>query len=191
MAPSDEADLVHMVATAATYDHGPIAFRYPRGEGVGVDMPEFGVPLAIGKGRMVKQGSRIAILSLGTRLAESLKAAEELEARGLSTSVADARFAKPVDRDLVLALAQSHDVLITIEEGSIGGFGAQVQQLLSEEGIFDKGLKFRSMIFPDAYIDHDKPEKQMARMGLDAVGIVAKVLNILGKDVVKVAGSVA
>jgi len=191
MAPSDEAELVHMVATAAAYDHGPIAFRYPRGEGVGVDMPEFGVPLAIGKGRMVKQGSRIAILSLGTRLAESLKAAEELEARGLSTSVADARFAKPVDRDLVLTLAQSHDVLITIEEGSIGGFGVQVQQLLSEEGIFDKGLKFRSMIFPDAYIDHDKPEKQMARMGLDAAGIVAKVLNILGKDVVKVAGSVA
>jgi 1-deoxy-D-xylulose-5-phosphate synthase len=191
MAASDEAELVHMVATAAAYDNGPIAFRYPRGEGVGVDMPEFGVPLDIGKGRMVREGSRIAIVSLGTRLAESLKAAEELEARGLSTSVMDARFAKPVDGDLIMSLARSHDVMITIEEGSIGGFGAQVQQLLCEEGIFDKGLKFRSMIFPDTYIDHDKPEKQMARMGLDAAGIVAKVLNILGKDVVKAAGSVA
>ena len=191
MAASDEAELVHMVATAATYDNGPIAFRYPRGEGVGVDMPEFGVPLDIGKGRMVREGSRIAIVSLGTRLAESLKAAEELEARGLSTSVMDARFAKPVDGDLIMSLARSHDVMITIEEGSIGGFGAQVQQLLCEEGIFDKGLKFRSMNFPDTYIDHDKPEKQMARMGLDAAGIVAKVLNILGKDVVKAAGSVA
>ena len=191
MAASDEAELVHMVATAATYDNGPIAFRYPRGEGVGVDMPEFGVPLDIGKGRMVREGSRIAIVSLGTRLAESLKAAEELEARGLSTSVMDARFAKPVDGDLIMSLARSHDVMITIEEGSIGGFGAQVQQLLSDEGIFDKGLKFRSMIFPDAYIDHDKPEKQMTRMGLDAAGIVAKVLSILGKDVVKASGSVA
>ena len=182
MAASDEAELVHMVATAAAYNDGPIAFRYPRGEGVGVDMPEFGVPLEIGKGRLVKQGSRIAILSLGTRLAESLKAAEELEARGLSTTVADARFAKPIDRNMVLDLARDHDVLITIEEGSIGGFGSQVQQLLSDEGIFDKGLKFRSMIFPDAYIDHDKPEKQMAQIGLDARGIVAKVLGALGRQ---------
>ncbi len=182
MAAADEAELVHMVATAAAYNDGPIAFRYPRGEGVGVDMPEIGVPLEIGKGRVLVEGSRVAILSLGTRLAESLKAAEELEAHGLPTTVADARFAKPIDRDLVRRLAASHDVVITIEEGSIGGFGSQVQQLLSDDGAFDNGLKFRSMIFPDAYIDHDKPEKQMARIGLDAKGIVAKVLNALGRE---------
>jgi len=182
MAAADEAELVHMVATAAAYNDGPIAFRYPRGEGVGVDMPEFGVPLEIGKGRVLVEGSRVAILSLGTRLAESLKAAEELEAHGLPTTVADARFAKPIDRDLVRRLAASHDVVITIEEGSIGGFGSQVQQLLSDDGAFDSGLKFRSMIFPDAYIDHDKPEKQMARIGLDAKGIVAKVLSALGRE---------
>ena len=181
MAAADEAELVHMVATAAAYNDGPIAFRYPRGEGVGVEMPDFGVPLEIGKGRILVEGSRVAILSLGTRLSESLKAAEELEAHGLPTTVADARFAKPIDRDLVRRLAASHDVVITIEEGSIGGFGSQVQQLLSDDGAFDNGLKFRSMIFPDAYIDHDKPEKQMARIGLDAKGIVAKVLSALGR----------
>ena len=182
MAAADEAELVHMVATAAAYNDGPIAFRYPRGEGVGVDMPEVGIPLEIGKGRVLVEGSRVAILSLGTRLAESLKAAEELEAHGLPTTVADARFAKPIDRDLVRRLAASHDVVITIEEGSIGGFGSQVQQLLSDDGAFDSGLKFRSMIFSDAYIDHDKPEKQMARIGLDAKGIVAKVLSALGRE---------
>ena len=181
MAAADEAELVHMVATAAAYNDGPIAFRYPRGEGVGVEMPDFGVPLEIGKGRILVEGSRVAIISLGTRLSESLKAAEELEAHGLPTTVADARFAKPIDRDLVRRLAASHDVVITIEEGSIGGFGSQVQQLLSDDGAFDNGLKFRSMIFPDAYIDHDKPEKQMARIGLDAKGIVAKVLSALGR----------
>jgi 1-deoxy-D-xylulose-5-phosphate synthase len=183
MAAADEAELVHMVATAAAYDDGPIAFRYPRGEGVGVDMPEEGVPLAIGKGRIVKEGSRIAILSLGTRLAEALKAAEELEARGLSTTVADARFAKPLDEDLILRLARDHEVLITIEEGSIGGFGSYVLQLLADKGALDRGsLKVRSMVLPDVYLDQDKPERMYARVGLDAAGIVTKVFEALGQE---------
>ena len=149
MAAADEAELVHMVATAAAHDDGPIAFRYPRGEGVGLDMPEKGVPLPIGKGRIVREGDRIAILSLGTRLSESLTAAEELEARGLSTTVADARFAKPLDEELILRLARDHEVLITIEEGSIGGFGSFVLQLLSDKGALDRGtLKVRSIRSP-------------------------------------------
>ncbi|PVE26235.1 1-deoxy-D-xylulose-5-phosphate synthase [Microvirga sp. KLBC 81] len=183
MAASDEAELVHMVATAAAYDNGPIAFRYPRGEGVGVDMPEHGVPLAIGKGRIVKEGSRIAILSLGTRLAEALKAAEELDARGLSTTVADARFAKPLDEEMILKLAREHEVLITVEEGSIGGFGSYVMQLLSDKGALDRGtLKVRSMVLPDIYQDHDKPERMYAKAGLDAAGIVTKVFEALGQE---------
>jgi 1-deoxy-D-xylulose-5-phosphate synthase len=183
MAAADEAELVHMVATAAAYDSGPIAFRYPRGEGVGVDMPEKGVPLPIGKGRIVREGSRVAILSLGTRLSEALKAAEELEARGLSTTVADARFAKPLDEELILRLARDHEVLITVEEGSIGGFGSFVLQLLSDKGALDRGtLKVRSMILPDTYIDHDKPERMYAQAGLDAAGIVAKVFEALGQE---------
>lgn len=183
MAAADEAELVHMVATAAAYDDGPIAFRYPRGEGVGVDMPEKGVPLPIGKGRIVKQGTRVAILSLGTRLAEALKAAEELEARGLSTTVADARFAKPLDEELILRLAREHEVLITVEEGSTGGFGSFVLQLLSDKGALDGGtLKVRSMVLPDAYIDQDKPERMYAQAGLDAVGIVTKVFEALGQE---------
>jgi 1-deoxy-D-xylulose-5-phosphate synthase len=183
MAAADEAELVHMVATAAAYDSGPIAFRYPRGEGVGVDMPEKGVPLPIGKGRIVREGSRIAILSLGTRLSEALRAAEELEARGLSTTVADARFAKPLDEELILQLARDHEVLITVEEGSIGGFGSFVLQLLSDRGALDRGtLKVRSMILPDTYIDQDKPERMYAQAGLDATGIVAKVFEALGQE---------
>ncbi len=183
MAASDEAELVHMVATAAAYDDGPIAFRYPRGEGVGVDLPEQGVPLAIGKGRILRQGSRIAILSLGTRLAEALKAAEDLEARGLSTTVADARFAKPLDEDMILQLAREHEVLVTIEEGSMGGFGSFVLQLLSDKGALDRGtLKVRSMVLPDIYQDHDKPERMYAQAGLDAAGIVTKVFEALGKE---------
>ncbi len=183
MAAADEAELVHMVATAAAHDAGPIAFRYPRGEGVGVDMPEQGVPLPIGKGRIVKEGSRIAILSLGTRLAEALKAAEELEARGLSTTVADARFAKPLDEELILRLARDHEVLVTVEEGSIGGFGSFVLQLLSDKGALDRGtLKVRSMILPDTYLDHDKPERMYVRAGLDAAGIVTKVFEALGRE---------
>ncbi|MBM1172605.1 1-deoxy-D-xylulose-5-phosphate synthase [Microvirga arabica] len=183
MAAADEAELVHMVATAAAYDSGPIAFRYPRGEGVGVDMPEQGVPLAIGRGRVVKEGSRIAILSLGTRLAEALKAAEELEARGLSTTVADARFAKPLDEELILRLAHDHEVLITVEEGSVGGFGSYVLQLLADKGALDRGtLKVRSMVLPDLYIDQDKPERMYAKAGLDAAGIVTKVFEALGQE---------
>jgi 1-deoxy-D-xylulose-5-phosphate synthase len=179
MAAADEAELVHMVATSAAHGGGPIAVRYPRGEGVGVELPERGVPLAIGKGRVLRQGTRIAILSLGTRLAEALKAADDLAARGLSTSVADARFAKPIDRDLVLGLAASHELLITIEEGSIGGFGSHVMSLLSESGALDAGLKVRAMTLPDRFQDHDKPERLYAAAGLDAKAIVAKALSAL------------
>jgi len=183
MAAADEAELVHMVATAAAYNDGPIAFRYPRGEGVGVDLPETGVPLTIGRGRIVKEGSRIAVLSLGTRLAEALKAAEELEARGLSTTVADARFAKPLDEEMILKLAREHEVLVTVEEGSIGGFGSFVLQLLSDRGALDRGtLKVRSMVLPDIYQDHDKPERMYAQAGLDAAGIVTKVFEALGQE---------
>ena len=182
MAAADEAELVHMVATAAAHDDGPIAFRYPRGEGVGVEMPEVGVPLPIGKGRIVREGGRVAILSLGTRLSESLRAADELEARGLSTTVADARFAKPLDEELVLRLARDHEVLITIEEGAIGGFGAQVLHLLAERGALDHGLKLRAMVLPDRFIEHEKPERMYAEAGLDAAGIVAKVFEALGRD---------
>ena len=186
MAAADEAELVHMVATAAAYNDGPIAFRYPRGEGVGVDMPEFGVPLKIGKGRVMREGTRVALLSLGTRLGEALKAAEMLAAHGLSTSVADARFAKPLDRDLIRRLAANHEVLITIEEGSVGGFGSFVMQALAEDGAFDgtgaTALKVRSMVLPDIYLDHDKPDRLYAQAGLDARAIVAKVLGVLGRS---------
>jgi 1-deoxy-D-xylulose-5-phosphate synthase len=182
MAAADEAELVHMVATAAAYDEGPIAFRYPRGEGVGIEMPERGQVLPIGRGRIVREGSRVAILSLGTRLAEAVRAAEELEARGLSTTVADARFAKPLDAGLILRLARAHEVLITIEEGSVGGFGAQVLQALAERGALDRGLKVRSMVLPDVYLEHDTPERLYAQAGLDAAGIVAKVFEALGGD---------
>ena len=180
MAAADEAELVHMVATCAAHDSGPIALRYPRGEGVGCEMPERGIPLEIGKGRVLREGSRVAILSLGTRLAEALKAAEDLAARGLSTSVADARFAKPLDRELVLRLAETHEVLITIEEGSAGGFGSHVLGLLAEAGMLDKGLRVRTMTLPDAFQDQDKPDRLYADAGLDAKSIVARVLEALG-----------
>ena len=182
MAAADEAELVHMVATAASYDEGPIAFRFPRGEGVGVEMPERGVPLEIGRGRVLREGTRVALLSLGTRLGECLKAAEELEARGLSTTVADARFAKPLDEDLVLRLARDHEVLITIEEGSVGGFGSFVLQLLAERGMLDRGLKIRPMVLPDLYLDHDKPERMYAQAGLDSTAVVARVFEVLGRE---------
>jgi 1-deoxy-D-xylulose-5-phosphate synthase len=181
MAAADEAELVHMVATAAAHDSGPIALRYPRGEGVGVDLPERGEPLPIGKGRVVREGSRIAILSLGARLGEALKAADELAARGLSTTVADARFAKPLDRELIIRLASTHKLLITIEEGAIGGFGSHVLTLLSEAGALENGLKVRTMTLPDKFQDHDKPERMYAAAGLDAKGIVAKALTALGE----------
>jgi 1-deoxy-D-xylulose-5-phosphate synthase len=176
MAAADEAELVHMVATCAAHDSGPIALRYPRGEGVGVEIPERGAPLPIGKGRIVRQGSRVAILSLGTRLAEALKAADELGARGLSTTVADARFAKPLDRALILRLAAEHELVVTIEEGAVGGFGAHVLSLLAEAGALDSALKVRTMTLPDRFQDQDKPERQYSAAGLDAKAIVAKVL---------------
>ena len=182
MAASDEAELVHMVATARAYDDGPIAFRYPRGEGVGVEIPEEGVPLEIGKGRIVKQGSKVAILSLGTRLAASLDAAERLEGYGLSTTVADARFAKPLDRDMLLELAGTHDMLITIEEGAVGGFGSQVLHLLAAEGALDGSLKIRSLTMEDHYTNHGKPDVMYKENGLDADGIVRAVFEALGKD---------
>jgi 1-deoxy-D-xylulose-5-phosphate synthase len=185
MAAGDEAELAHMVATAAAYDEGPIAFRYPRGDGIGVDMPARGSVLEIGKGRMMREGTRAAILSLGTRLAESLKAAELLETYGVSTSVADARFARPLDRELLFRLAREHEILITVEEGSVGGFSAQVFQALSEEGLLDgtgrRPLKFRAMVLPDLYLDHDKPDKLYARAGLDARGVAARVLEAMGR----------
>ena len=185
MAASDEAELMHMVATAAAYDEGPIAFRYPRGEGVGVDMPNRGSVLEIGKGRIMREGSTVALLALGTRLAECLKAAEDLAAYGVSVTVADARFAKPLDKNLIRKLAAHHNVLITVEEGSIGGFGAHVLHFLSDEGALDgvgsRALKVRTMTLPDVYLDHDKPEKLYAKAGLDARAITAKVLETLGR----------
>jgi 1-deoxy-D-xylulose-5-phosphate synthase len=188
MAAADEAELVHMVATAVAHDSGPIALRYPRGEGVGVEMPERGEVLPIGKGRILREGSHVAILSLGTRLAEALKAAEDLAAHGLSTTVADARFAKPLDRNLILKLAARHELMITVEEGATGGFGSQVLAMLAEAGALDRGLKIRTMTLPDQFQDHDKPEKMYAQAGLDAKGIVAMALNALG-DVDKKAKS--
>jgi 1-deoxy-D-xylulose-5-phosphate synthase len=181
MAAADEAELVHMIATAATIDDRPSAVRYPRGDGVGVTMPEAGIPLEIGKGRIITQGSTVALLSLGTRLAECTKAAEMLAAQGISATVADARFAKPLDRDLILQLAREHELLITIEEGAIGGFAAQVMQLLSDAGALERpGFKVRSMILPDIFIDHDSPPAMYAKAGLDANGIVNKVFDVFG-----------
>ena len=183
MAAGDEAELVHMVATAAAIDDRPCAFRYPRGEGMGVAMPAEGKPLEIGKGRILREGSKVALLSFGARLAECIKAADELAAYGLSATVADARFAKPLDTDLVLRLAREHEVLITIEEGAIGGFGSYVLSALAEHGALDRGLKVRTMVLPDIFIDQDTPAAMYARAGLDAKGIVAKVFEALGKDV--------
>jgi 1-deoxy-D-xylulose-5-phosphate synthase len=179
MAAADEAELVHMVHTAAQYDAGPIAFRYPRGNGVGVPLPETPEVLPIGKGRIVREGSKVAILSLGTRLAEALKAAETLEAKGLSTTVADLRFAKPLDSELIRKLILSHEVVVTVEEGSIGGLGAHVLTMASDEGLTDAGLKIRTMRLPDVFQDHDKPEKQYDEAGLNAPQIVDTVLKAL------------
>ena len=186
MAAADEAELVHMVATAAAIDDRPSAFRFPRGEGVGVEMPERGRPLEIGKGRVVLEGAGVAILSFGARLAECLKAAEALGARGIRPTIADARFAKPLDRDLILRLAAGHQALITIEEGAIGGFGSHVAQLLAEAGVFDRGLKFRSMVFPDTFIDQDSPARMYAAAGMNAEQIEAKVLDVL--DIAQIGG---
>ncbi|MGX9355710.1 1-deoxy-D-xylulose-5-phosphate synthase [Roseobacteraceae bacterium S113] len=180
MAAADEAELVHMVATAAQHDEGPIAFRYPRGEGVGVDLPERGTPLEIGKGRMIREGKQVALLSFGTRLSEVETACEALAAKGITPTIADARFAKPLDRDLILKLAAEHDALITVEEGAIGGFGSHVAQLLAEEGVFDNGLKYRSMVLPDIFIDQANPRDMYAVAKLNAEDIEEKVLETLG-----------
>ncbi|MBY3128597.1 1-deoxy-D-xylulose-5-phosphate synthase [Rhizobium laguerreae] len=189
MAAADEAELKHMVRTAVAYDGGPISFRYPRGEGVGVDMPARGEILQIGKGRTVKEGTKVALLSFGTRLADCLLAAEDLDAAGLSTTVADARFAKPLDRDLIRQLARHHEMVITVEEGSIGGFGSHVMQYLSSEGLLDNGLKIRSLVMPDIWMEQAKPEAMNAHAGLDRAGIVSTVFRALGRGVaVGVAG---
>jgi 1-deoxy-D-xylulose-5-phosphate synthase len=180
MAAADEAELKHMVATAVAHNDGPIAFRYPRGEGQGVEMPERGRVLEIGKGRMIRDGSQVALLSFGTRLGEVLTACEALAAKGITPTVADARFAKPLDRDLILKLARDHDALITIEEGAIGGFGSHVAQLLADEGVFDRGLKYRSMVLPDIFIDQASPTAMYDVAGLNADDIEAKVLDVLG-----------
>ncbi|GLP87220.1 1-deoxy-D-xylulose-5-phosphate synthase [Tritonibacter mobilis] len=180
MAAADEAELKHMVATAAAYDDGPIAFRYPRGEGEGVEMPDQPEILEIGKGRMIQNGKRVALLSFGTRLGEVRKAAEALAARGITPTIADARFAKPLDRDMILNLAAEHEALITVEEGAVGGFGSHVAQLLSDEGVFDEGLKFRSMVLPDTFIDQASPKDMYDNAAMNAEHIEAKVLDVLG-----------
>ena len=180
MAAADEAELARMVATAAAHDAGPIAFRYPRGEGMGVEMPERAEPLEIGKARVIAEGKRVAILSLGTRLGEVMRAREELQALGVTPTVVDARFAKPLDRDLILRLARTHEALITIEEGAVGGFGSLVAQLLADEGVFDDGLRFRQMVLPDTFIDHASPEAMYRAAGMSASDIRDKVLEVLG-----------
>ncbi|KIN65610.1 1-deoxy-D-xylulose-5-phosphate synthase [Sulfitobacter noctilucae] len=180
MAAADEAELKHMVATAAAHDDGPIAFRFPRGEGTGVDMPERGIPLEIGKGRIIARGKRVALLSFGTRLSEVERAAEALAAKGVTPTIADARFAKPLDREMILQLAADHEALITIEEGAVGGFGSHVAQLLADEGVFDRGLKYRSMVLPDTFIDQASPADMYTVAGMNADQIEAKVLTTLG-----------
>ena len=180
MAAADEAELMHMVATAAAHDEGPIAFRYPRGEGVGVDLPERGEVLEIGKGRVISEGKGIAIVSFGTRLSEVQKAAETLSVKGITPTIVDARFAKPLDRDLLVSLAETHDAMITIEEGAIGGFGSHVAQLLADEGVFDRAFTYRSMFLPDIFIDQAGPADMYAVAKLNADDIVSKVLDVMG-----------
>lgn len=189
MAAADEAELVHMVATAAAIDDRPSAFRYPRGEGMGVPLPAEGVPLEIGKGRVVREGSAVALLSLGPRLYECLKAADQLATFGLSATVADARFVKPLDEDLIRRLAQNHEVLVTVEEGAIGGFGSHVLQFLADSGLLDRGLKVRSLVLPDVFIEHGKPEQMYEQAGLNATGIVKSVLGALGRETLADAAS--
>jgi 1-deoxy-D-xylulose-5-phosphate synthase len=182
MAAADEAELVHMVATQVAINDRPSALRYPRGEGLGVPMPAEGKALEIGKGRILREGHKVALLSYGARLGECLKAADELAALGLSTTLADARFAKPLDTDLLLRLAREHEVLVTIEEGAVGGFGSYVLQALSDNGVLDNGCKVRTMVLPDLFLDQDTPNAMYAKAGLDARGIVAKVFEALGRD---------
>jgi len=191
MAAADEAELVNMVATARAIDDRPSAFRYPRGEGTGVPMPKIGEVLPIGKGRIIREGTSIALLSLGTRLAECLKAAEKLSAYGLQATVADARFAKPLDTQLVRLLARNHEVLLTIEEGAVGGFGAHVLHFAAWDGLLDRGLKIRTMVLPDRFIDQASPEQMYETAGLDAKAIVAAVLSALGRESEDAAAGIA
>ena len=181
MAAADEAELVHMVATAAAIDDRPSAFRYPRGDGIGVPVPDEGKPLEIGRGRILREGGSVALLSFGARLAECLKAADELASQGIACTIADARFAKPLDRDLILRLARGHELLLTIEEGSVGGFGSHVLEFLAREGVLDRALKVRSLVLPDLFIEQDTPANMYARAGLDARGIVSAVQSGLGR----------
>ena len=185
MAAADEAELMHMVATARSIDDRPSAFRFPRGEGIGIDLPEKGSVLEIGKGRIIQKGSKVAILSFGARLQEVLKASDSLSSKGITPTIADARFAKPLDREMILELASSHDVLITIEEGAVGGFGSHVLQLLSDEGVFDLGLRFRSMVFPDTFLDQDSPTQMYETAAMNAPEIEAKVFEALGVATIK------
>ena len=185
MAASDEAELVHMVATAVEYGEGPIAFRYPRGNGVGCDLPSIGKPIEIGKGRVVTAGNTVSLLSFGTRLPEVLKASVTLKLKGISPTIIDARFAKPLDEKLIIDLVENHEAIITIEEGSIGGFGSHVQQYLFEQGVFDKGFKFRSMVLPDVFIDQSSPEDMYHQAGLNASHIEDMVLSLLGLETLK------
>jgi len=180
MAAADEAELKHMVATALSINDRPSAFRFPRGEGVGVEMPERGEVLEIGKGRMIQEGSRVALLNFGARLKEIREAAEALEAKGIKPTIADARFVKPLDEAMILDLARNHEALITVEEGAVGGFGSHVAQLLAEAGVFDSGLKYRSMVLPDTFIDQASPADMYRVAGMNAEDIVAKVLDTLG-----------
>jgi 1-deoxy-D-xylulose-5-phosphate synthase len=187
MAPSDEAELVRMINTAVTINDRPSAFRYPRGNGYGVELPSIKETIEIGKARIIQEGKKVCLLSLGTRLEECKIAASELKNKGISTTIIDARFAKPLDKQLILKSAENHEVLITIEEGSIGGFGSHVANLLAENGVFDKGLKFRSMILPDVFIDQDTPERMYDVAGLNATHIAQKVLEVFfSKDGIRV-----
>ena len=184
MAASDESELVKMINTSVEINNQPCAFRYPRGNGIGVDLPSIEEKLIIGKGKIVKEGTKVALISFGARLQECLKAADSLSQKGISTTVADARFAKPLDEDLILNLASSHEVVITIEEGSIGGFGSHVMHFLTERGLIDRGIKFRSMILPDFFLDHDTPENMYLKAGLDSISIEEKVINTLKSNII-------
>ncbi|GAA0292234.1 hypothetical protein GCM10008966_11550 [Rhodovulum strictum] len=180
MAAADEAELVHMVATAVAHDEGPISFRFPRGEGVGIELPEKGTPLEIGKGRIIAEGERVALLNFGARLKEVREAAQALAAHGIRPTIADARFAKPLDEDMILRLARTHEAVITIEEGAVGGFGSHVAQLYADRGVFDRGLKFRSMVLPDIFIDQASPADMYAVARMNARDIEARVIEVLG-----------
>jgi 1-deoxy-D-xylulose-5-phosphate synthase len=184
MAASDEAELVKMINTSVNINDRPSAFRYPRGNGIGIELPSIKDILEIGKGRIIREGKKVAILNFGTRLDECKKAAEKLFNRGIDCTIVDARFAKPLDEKLIMEIATNHEVLITIEEGSIGGFGSHVMQLLSDRGVFDRGLKFRSMILPDIFIDQDSPEKMYEVAGLDSASIANKVEETLNSNVI-------